>query len=445
MKITKLNKVAIGLASVLALGACNEVQLLGPAEGATVELDSLQNPGTKFQSITSSTRAEMSDYLGEEKWDSWADWQRFIWLGNVLFETSLSSYGISSQFLITAKYGQDSDANFDKRLDNYPENVHGEWHAVVTGWHLDKYSYTSVLTEAAYQFLINDPEYKDYLDGHGYDFNHVFVPNKLREFARNVVSDVDDDGNINYIDVARWNNQYHRGKYQHDPKYLDALANGIIEGADQEEIARLAQQVYQGSDVKPPEPEPLPEFQEIAFSGPVTESSSYNLDPCNITRDPLGEDNIYEKVKNPDRFGTLTGTAVVDWKRGLLTEFRASVTFEDGETELHDFKSRNTDFTSVTYGTQNIYTYPDGSIKEYGHSAPEQIIRAARFNRYKGEAYAPMDPYWDMNFFLTRDSLPAPDFFLQELRVVECETGYGDDRRRSISSNTAGFTAEIID
>ena len=128
MKTTKLKKITIGLASVLALGACKEVQVYGPVEGASVEYDSLQFPGTELQSMNSTTRDEMFDHWGAEKWNNWADWQKFVWIGNT--DPNTDSMGDNVHYLVTAKYGSDSDAGFDHKMDEYPTSVYGQWHAV---------------------------------------------------------------------------------------------------------------------------------------------------------------------------------------------------------------------------------------------------------------------------------------------------------------------------
>ena len=273
MKNLKLKiAVAAGIA-VLALAACKEVQLYGPVEGASVEFDSLQQPGTEFQSMNSTTREEMSDHWGADKWDSWADWAKFVWIGNTSPNTDsmgdnvhylvtakygrdsdasfdhkmdhTDSMGENVHYLVTAKYGGDSDASFDHMMDQYPTSVYGQWHAVAPGHLLKKAAFISVLTEASYQYLISQPDY-DQMKGASRSEFAKYVDSKLNEFSQMVVSDVNDDLLVSIDDVLAWSNEYHRGKYLHDQRYLNALADGIAEGASEEEIARLAQQVYEG-------------------------------------------------------------------------------------------------------------------------------------------------------------------------------------------------------
>jgi hypothetical protein len=257
MMAFNFNRIAAGVITVLALSACKEVQLYGPVEGASVSYDSLQNPGTESQSMTSTTRDEMSEKLGADKWGGWADWVKFAWIGNTAPNTD--GMGDNVHYLVTAKYGTDSDAAFDHKMDPYPATVYGQWHAVASGRILKEAAFISVLTEASYQYLISQPDYNQMKNSSGSQFAS-YVDSKLSAFSKLVVDDVNDDGVVSVDDIFAWSNEYHRTNYIHDSSYLDQLADAIIQGTGADELSRLARQVYEGraisggGDSTPPNP-----------------------------------------------------------------------------------------------------------------------------------------------------------------------------------------------
>jgi hypothetical protein len=216
----------IGLA-FLGLSACKEVQLGGPVTNADIFIDLLNQPGASSQSLETTDRGNVIEQFSLEKWNTMPDYEKFLWVGN--FEADPELVDPESLYLVAARYGEDVDADRDGEYDNFPLDIEGQWHAIMTGTALlANANVVSALTEAAYQYvrrdigLIPDAE----------------IQARLDTFAQLVVSDMNRDGIVNYSDVLRWTRLYSTDKYLGDIALVDNLIDVI--STDQAEYLRDA-------------------------------------------------------------------------------------------------------------------------------------------------------------------------------------------------------------
>ena len=200
-----------------------------------------------------------------------SDAEKFLWVGN--FEPDPDLLDPNSVYLVAARYGKDVDADRDGEYDNFPLEIEGQWHAIMTGEALlASANVVSALTEAAYMYVRSDIG---------------LVPNedilaRLDEFAQLVVSDVDGDGDVDYLDVLRWTRLYSTAQYLGDIALLDSLIDVI--SSDRADYIRYAAaaSVWQNEVVKPIRPSKI-EGTHVGgnLSGEVfwtRESSPYFVD-----------------------------------------------------------------------------------------------------------------------------------------------------------------------
>lgn len=229
--------------SVAVLVACKEAQLGGPVGDADIFIDLLNQPGASFQKHKTTDRGDVIQEFGIAKWNVMRDYEKFLWVGN--FDAEPELVDPNSLYLVAARYGEDVDADRDGEYDNFPLEVEGQWHAIMTGAALlSNANVVSALTEAAYQYVRNDIG---------------LIPDaemlaRLDEFARLVVSDVDGDGDVDYLDVLRWTRLYSTGQYLGDITFLDGLIDTIT--TDQPDHFRYAAaaSVWRNEHVEPVRP-----------------------------------------------------------------------------------------------------------------------------------------------------------------------------------------------
>lgn len=262
----------LGLIAV-AVCACKEVQLAGPVVKADVYIDLLNQPGASFQKLKTTDKFDVIQEFGLATWSTMPDWEKFARVGN--FEVDEDLVDPDSLYLVAARFGEDVDADRNGKYDNFPREIEGEWHAIMTGEALlANATYVSALTEAAYQYVRSDIGLVDDTE----------LLERLDEFARLVVQDVDRSGEVDYMDVLRWTRLYSEKKYLGDIALLDNLAEVIT--TDQQDYIRYAAaaSVWRNEVVQPVRPDDV-EGTNVGGSvdGNVTWTREFS--PYDVTAD----------------------------------------------------------------------------------------------------------------------------------------------------------------
>jgi hypothetical protein len=236
-------KLLVITVAIIGLSGCKQAHLGGPVADADILIDLLNQPGASFQMLASKDVNDVVRDVGISKWNSMTDNQKFIRLGS--FEVDAELIDPGQLYFVTARYGEDTDANRNRKVDRERLEVAGEWHAIMSGATLlNDSALVSALTEAAYQYvrdrigLVSDEELLGLLD----------------EFAGLVVADVNLDGVVNYTDVLLWSRLYFQGSYLGDIAFLDRLADVITTGAADFVVHAAAESVWRNKLVPPVPP-----------------------------------------------------------------------------------------------------------------------------------------------------------------------------------------------
>jgi len=230
---------------VVPLSGCFQVELLGPVVGADVTIVRLTGNLQREQGLkTSSERFHQTD-LGTSRWQSFKPYVRLLHLGTV--EINESRYEDNRMYLVTATGGYDMDVNSDKRIDSAftRGRIDGQVHALMTGAQLKLgHSRVSVLTEAFYQALAPN------LDS----MTSVEIRTRLNEMARKTVSDINNDGKVDYYDALRWSNIFKQGAYRGSPFFLERLAFGVLVNIDEDLLLDMSSDLISRASWQPANP-----------------------------------------------------------------------------------------------------------------------------------------------------------------------------------------------
>ncbi len=295
--------VAAALVALLASG-CKEVQLAGPVADAEVVVDLLNQPGASYQKLRTTDRGDVIRRFGLPKWNTMKDQEKLFWVGN--FDVDPALVDPQSLYLVAASFGEDVDADRDKRYDNFPREVEGQWHAIMSGEALlANANVVSALTEAAYQYVRQDINL----------VSEAALLARLDEFARRTVSDIDGDGDVDYLDVLRWSRFWYAEQYRGDIALLDNLAEVIT--TDRAEYIRYAAaaSVWRNEVVTPVRPGDVPATNVGGtLSGDVVwtrEGSPYNV-TASVTVDGNLSIEAGVEVRGFGRLITVTGDLSVE-------------------------------------------------------------------------------------------------------------------------------------
>ena len=221
------------------LSGCFHAQINGGVAGAHIELTALDDSANVLYSTRSWDEKRMQRRRGGVSWDSFNEGQKIWWMGVIKIKQRRPRRDL---FLLTASGGRDTDHNRDLHYDQQPAHVRGSWHAVVSGAQLREINYkVSLLTEAAYQWLLVQPHLTLEQE------SARAVKEELDRIARQMVSDINKDGVVDYADVLSWSTFFNRSDYLGDPRHLDELATAITLGFSPEIVSWAAQRVVTGS------------------------------------------------------------------------------------------------------------------------------------------------------------------------------------------------------
>ncbi len=216
-----------------ALIGCFHVQISGSVAGATVSFTPLDDPDDVLAVVESWDVAEVQELVSQENWDAFGLFQRLIVLGVL----SRPDYPFETDrlYLLTAAGGYDYDTDYDLLMDEVPEEVLGEWHAIMSGRHLQTNAHNvSALTELVYQLV------KDELPG----LSAGEAEALLDAMASRLVLDFNGDCTIDYTDVLRWSNIFFWEWYRGEVDDLDEFAFLLLDGAGDASRLALAQSMH---------------------------------------------------------------------------------------------------------------------------------------------------------------------------------------------------------
>ncbi len=226
----KVMKVALTVVLLLFLTACFHTELKGVVSSAKISITELPSGALAQGNITSWDETDVIDVITQATWDEWEDILRMAVLGD--FFVDKNNFIADRFYLVTVSGGKDLDTNADNLLDAQSTPVLGKWHAIVRGSQLRKGGYViSTITEALYQSVKADiPEL----------INAGKLLSRLSVKTRLILTDVNDTGNVNYLDALKWTELLHAGHYKLNFSAVDNLSEAITAGAGQAEISELS-------------------------------------------------------------------------------------------------------------------------------------------------------------------------------------------------------------
>ena len=217
--IIKFTKITLAALLGLSLTACFHIQLNGSVGGGTLTIAPLRTPGNVVATVVSWTPADLLAIWGQEKWDEHDSLVNLALVGvNPLQPDNLSP---NTLYVVTASGGQDYDPDVQRALSDSPVAVQGSWHMIASGKRIMAGNLkVSTLTEALYQQL--RPRLGEWSNDE--------ILARLNASATLVVGDVDDNGEVNYDDVLRWNRTFDAPFYRGKLSAIDALSDAITAG-----------------------------------------------------------------------------------------------------------------------------------------------------------------------------------------------------------------------
>ena len=236
-----LHKIFLAAAACLTLSACFQTQLKGSVGGAEVSITPLSDPGNILVSRISKTPEDWIAQRGEDGWEKWSPLTQLLNVGTARFDKQLPPLEPGKLYLVTATGGLDYDPELNSELSDQPEQVQGSWHVIASGQRIiDGNIKISALTEALYrqQLAVLD------------SLDEQQIADRLDAAATLVVGDADDDGDIDYDDVLRFNRTLDKKFFLGRIKALDALAEGIIAGQPAASLDALAERVLGSTQVE---------------------------------------------------------------------------------------------------------------------------------------------------------------------------------------------------
>jgi hypothetical protein len=239
----------------LALAGCFQTELGGTVTDAKVRITDLRSAETVEGGLRSLTEEAYVADRSQDAFDELDDLGKMINLGNFFVDGSL--YARNDWYLITARGGRDLDPDANGSIEAAPANVDGIWHALITGQQLRDGNYVvSPLTEALYQLLKADLDSLDDTE----------LRERLNQLSGQILTDVDNNGRVNYADALKWSTLANQDAYLRDFSQVEALTQAIRDNAPQATLFALAEAMFT---------DPVPdafEYYQQNISGPIVQA-----------------------------------------------------------------------------------------------------------------------------------------------------------------------------
>jgi hypothetical protein len=213
----------------LQLSGCFHVELEGPVPGAKVVITDLRTGVIAETNLRSFDEAAYTAQTSQRRYDKLTDIGHFIVLGN--FFTDKTQYTNNTLYLVTVTGGMDMDANGDLKEDSQYTPVKGSWHAILQGQQLRTGKFViSPITESLYQSVKPD------ISG----LDDMALMQRLDQNTKTILDDVNEDGQVNYVDALTWSGLIHKDNYLLNFERVEKLSLAITQGASNVEVRTLA-------------------------------------------------------------------------------------------------------------------------------------------------------------------------------------------------------------
>ena len=267
-------KIVLIPGSALLLSSCLHLQLGGGIDAATLTVTPLREPTRILQQVASPSQQTLRQAFPNNDWDELSDAVKLLLLGNVALDQSL--FNDTELYLVTAAGGLDYDADTNRQFDENTTTVGGQWHAILTGEQLTG-SQVTALTETIYRSLELDLK----------DMSDAQVLAAIEDAAERLVPDLDESGDVDYLDVLNWNRQYSAQNLLVSIAAVDALAAAVRAAASAATLRELSRAILG---------DPVPEGSVFEVSGRATVSSSTRVD--SDVNDPQASFTNNDRVDN---------------------------------------------------------------------------------------------------------------------------------------------------
>ncbi len=227
----------------LILAGCFKTTLNGPIGGAEITVAPLDAPDQLIFSGTTADPESERARVGADTYDQQNPFVRLLAIGSLIPQLDVSRDRL---YLVTASGGFDQDVDGDRRFDDSPSAISGQWRAIASGEQLllplnEQVNLplvnVSALTEVLYQSVAaNVPR-----------LEASQILTRLTRASRKALrEDLTDDGSITYLDALRWSPQLHPDSLRGEPGDLARVSLAIQNGRDQATIANLSNRFLGG-------------------------------------------------------------------------------------------------------------------------------------------------------------------------------------------------------
>jgi len=214
------------------LGGCFQANLGGTTGSTLLSIAPLRDPGLIITQASTSSEADWIDYLGQAEWNDTPALLQLLLLGGTTLDTD--NIDPEALYLVTAMGGFDYAPGGSESISDTPEAVQGSWNAVASGQRIiDGGLQVSALSEASYRQLAGR------LD----QLSDRQVLEQLDAAARLMVTDINQDEEIDHNDILAWSRTLDAADYLGNIDDVDALATGVRAGQPGASLDTLAKQV----------------------------------------------------------------------------------------------------------------------------------------------------------------------------------------------------------
>jgi hypothetical protein len=296
-----ISRLLCSLVLISTLSGCFHLVLFGSVVGTTITVTQLDGSGDSLVLGPSAGESAWLLLMEESKWNDLPAFVRMIVVGFILLPEDID-IDPENYYLVEASGGQDNDPNLNGALTDSPRQVLGSWHSIVKGDRILAGNLkVSPLSEAIYQYL--KPELAS--------LDNAALAARLDEIAALILTDITDDGVVDYQDVLQWNRSVESTAYSGDITDVDALTEAVLSGeSNSSTLQDLAQAVID---------------QPGALDG--TWSGQYLDGPTNL-------DGSYSLSIAGDKIDSITRNSSITGVTGNLTESKKAglfdIAFSDG-------------------------------------------------------------------------------------------------------------------
>ncbi|MEM0953946.1 MAG: hypothetical protein AAGI24_07385 [Pseudomonadota bacterium] len=217
-------KVCLLLAACTCLSGCFYVQLSGSIGGAVITVSPLRDEGNVLAMGSSNTPEDWISALGQASWDGLDDRAKLLLIGTASIDVGMLEP--DALYLVTATGGSDYDADRNQQVDGTPSPVSGQLRTVLTGRELMGGDIrVNPLTELAYQSVRSSIS--------GLDDSAILA--NLASIASSLVRDIDDDGDVDYDDLADWGFWLGEEDFEVGGDSYEEYLSGVRGGIDDDE------------------------------------------------------------------------------------------------------------------------------------------------------------------------------------------------------------------